>query len=83
MVLKAGFEPARLAAGDFKSPVSAIPPFQPVQNIIHRDRRIVKRRTGGKWNGIMQRDQPPQSSEGDLGETAYLAAEAEAFGRTE
>ena len=28
MVLKAGLEPARLAAGDFKSPASAIPPFQ-------------------------------------------------------
>ena len=28
LVLTAGLEPARLAAGDFKSPVSAIPPCQ-------------------------------------------------------
>lgn len=35
MVLKAGFEPARLAAGDFKSPVSAIPPFQPTRLILY------------------------------------------------
>lgn len=28
VVLKTGLEPVRLAAGDFKSPVSAIPPLQ-------------------------------------------------------
>ena len=54
MVLMAGLEPARPKAGDFKSPVSAIPPHQRVHIILtQRAQTVNKPARSLSWKKVL------------------------------